>query len=79
LPDGGKIDASLSNLVPKHEVIPKAEEEKLYESLGIKKVQLPKIKVTEPQCKLLGAKVGDVVKITRTDMGTNLYYRRVVK
>ncbi|VVC72057.1 DNA-directed RNA polymerase subunit H [uncultured archaeon] len=79
MPDGGKIDVSLNNLVPKHEVISKSEEDKLLEAIGIRKQQLPKLKVTDPQCKLLGAKIGDVVKISRTDMGPNYYYRRVVK
>jgi len=79
LPDGEKIDVAASKLVPKHELLSKEEEEKLLASLGIKKTQLPKIKVTDPQCKLLGAKIGDVIKIHRTDMGPNFYYRRVVK
>lgn len=79
MPDVGKIDVSLSNLVPKHEILGKGEEEKLLASTGIKKTHLPKIKVTDPQCKRLGAKVGDVLLVSRTDMGANPYYRRVVK
>ena len=84
MPDSGKIskaeiDVSVNGLVPKHEVMAKADEDKLLADWKIEKNQLPRIKVNDPQCKRLEAKVGDVVKITRTDMGDNVYYRRVVK
>ena len=67
-------------LVPKHEIITKAEEEKLFESLGIQKNGLPKIYVEDPAIKEIGAKEGEVVKITREDAtAKNAYYRLVVK
>jgi len=66
-------------MVPRHEVMSGAEEEKVLKSLGITKEKLPRIKVTDPQCKRLGAKVGDVVRIMRGDLGECDYYRRVVK
>ena len=79
MPDGEKIDVTSSKMVPKHEILPKGEAEKVLASLGIAEAHLPKIEVTDPQCKHLGAKVGDVIRIHRTDMGPNTYYRRVVK
>jgi DNA-directed RNA polymerase subunit H len=79
LPDGGKSDVKQNRYVPKHEILGKDEEAKALESLGIRKAQLPKIKVTDPQCKLLGAKIGDVLSISRTEPSPNTYYRRVVK
>lgn len=74
-----KIDVSLSGMVPEHEIISKAEEQKMLAVYGIKKEMLPKLKVTDPQAKRLGAKIGDVVKITRKDTCVNIAYRLVVK
>ena len=79
MPDAEKIDVTACNYVPKHEILPKGEEEKLLASLAVVKENLPRIKVTDPQCKALGAKVDDIIRIKRTDMGPNTYYRRVVK
>ena len=79
LPEG-RIDVSLHTLVPAHEVLPKAEVENVLAKFGLRKEQLPKIKLNDPQAKRLGAKVGDIVKITRKDIvGENLYFRLVVK
>lgn len=67
-------------LVPKHEVLSKEEAEELLRSLGIKKEQLPKIKATDPIAKEIGAKVGDIVKITRESptAGKSIAYRLVI-
>ena len=67
-------------LVPKHEVLSKEEAEELLRSLGIKKEQLPKIKATDPIAKEIGAKVGDIVKITRESptAGKSIIYRLVI-
>jgi len=67
-------------LVPKHEVLSKEEAEELLRSLGIKKEQLPKIKATDPIAKEIGAKVGDIVKITRESptAGRSIAYRLVI-
>ena len=77
----GLADFHLSHfLVPKHEVLAKSRHEELLSSLAVDENRLPKIKITDPQVKLLGAKVGDIIKITREDpTRENIYYRLVVK
>jgi len=74
-----KIDVTISGMVPEHEILAKGKEAELLATFGIDREKLPKIKVTDPQCKNLGAKVGDIIKITRKDTCTNLAYRLVVK
>ena len=67
-------------LVPKHEILAKSKHEELLSSLGVEAQKLPKIKMQDPQVRLLGAKEGDIIKITREDVTKeNLYYRLVVK
>jgi DNA-directed RNA polymerase subunit H len=67
-------------LVPKHEILAKSKHEEILSSLGVDAHKLPKIKLQDPQVRLLGAKEGDVVKITRKDQTKeNIYYRLVVK
>ncbi|AAB89370.1 MULTISPECIES: DNA-directed RNA polymerase subunit H [Archaeoglobus] len=67
-------------LVPKHEVLSKEEAEELLKILGIGKEQLPKIKADDPIAKEIGAKPGDIVKITRKSLtaGESVFYRLVV-
>jgi DNA-directed RNA polymerase subunit H len=67
-------------LIPKHEILPKDEEDKLLASCGISRSNLPRIRSNDPQTKALGAKVGDVLRIARKDTtGENVYYRVVIK
>ncbi|MET1123855.1 MAG: DNA-directed RNA polymerase subunit H [Archaeoglobaceae archaeon] len=67
-------------LVPKHEVLSKEEAEELLKLLGVSKEQLPKIKASDPIVKEIGAKPGDIVKITRESLtaGKSVFYRLVV-
>ncbi|MEM0088810.1 MAG: DNA-directed RNA polymerase subunit H [Archaeoglobaceae archaeon] len=68
-------------LVPKHEILKEEEVEELLKLLGVSKEQLPKIKASDPIIKEIGAKPGDVVKITRKSLtaGVSIFYRLVVE
>ena len=75
-----KIDIFKSDLVPKHEILSPEEKQKLLDKFNISEKQLPKIKSTDPAVIALGAKKGDVIKITRKSpvAGESYYYRLVV-
>ncbi|MBL7160800.1 MAG: DNA-directed RNA polymerase subunit H [Candidatus Aenigmarchaeota archaeon] len=66
--------------VPLHEILPKKEVKELLEKLEIEKDRLPKVTLTDPVVKLINAKQGDVLKITRNSptAGKISYYRVVV-
>jgi len=68
-------------LVPKHEILKENEAEELLRLLGVSKEQLPKIKSTDPIVKEIGAKPGDIVKITRESLTANvsIFYRLVIE
>lgn len=68
-------------LVPKHEILPKDEVEELLNRYKITLNQLPLIKSSDPAVKEIGAKPGDVVKITRNSptAGKAIAYRYVVE
>jgi len=75
-----KVDISKHILVPKHEILSEEEVKKLLEKYNITKSQLPKILASDPMVKKIGAKVGDVIKITRKSptAGESIFYRVVV-
>ncbi len=67
--------------VPKHEILKDKEVEKLLKKYKLEsKMQLPKILASDPVVKAIGAKKGDVLKITRKSMtaGEAVYYRVVI-
>ncbi len=68
-------------LVPKHEILKESEVEELLRLLGVSKEQLPKIKSSDPIVKEIGAKPGDIVKITRKSLTANvsIFYRLVIE
>ncbi|WP_338103156.1 DNA-directed RNA polymerase subunit H [Methanolapillus millepedarum] len=66
--------------VPHHEIIDDDEVAELLLKYSIEKEQLPKIRVDDPIVNEIGAKLGDVVKITRKSQTATeaLYYRLVI-
>jgi len=77
----GDFKVADHELVPKHEILPEKESEKLLKDLNISKKQLPKIKLSDPAIKETEAKAGDIIKITRKSLvaGESIYYRVVTK
>ncbi len=68
-------------LVPKHEILPKKEVDKVLERYKIQLHQLPLIRNTDPAAREIGAKSGDVLKITRISQtaGEAIIYRYVIE
>jgi DNA-directed RNA polymerase subunit H len=77
----GELDVGRHVLVPKHEILPKGKVDELLERYKIRPHQLPLIKSSDPAAKAIGAKPGDVVKITRGSQtaGEAVVYRYVIK
>ncbi|MCS7145040.1 MAG: DNA-directed RNA polymerase subunit H [Archaeoglobaceae archaeon] len=76
-----KVNLQDHVLVPKHEILKESEAEELLKLLGVSKEQLPKIKATDPIVKEIGAKPGDIVKITRKSHTADfsVFYRLVIE
>lgn len=76
-----RIDIRRAALVPVHRIMTKKESEELLNFWHCEAHQLPKIKLDDPQVIWLGAKVGDVIEITRMNemSGEGKYWRVVVK
>lgn len=68
------------HLVPKHELLSDEEVQKLLSQFGLDFDKLPQLSQEDPMAQELGAKVGNIVRITRNSpvAGETLYYRRVV-
>ncbi|BAA80865.1 DNA-directed RNA polymerase subunit H [Aeropyrum pernix K1] len=66
--------------VPEHRLLSIEEAVQVLKMLGIKPWQLPKISVNDPIARLLKAKPGDIIEITRRSYtaGEAKYYRFVV-
>jgi len=75
-----KFDILKHTLVPHHEILSAEEAEKLLKAYRIKKEDLPQILITDPVVKAIGAKEGDIIKITRRSptAGESVAYRLVV-
>lgn len=67
-------------LVPTHTLLGEEEAIAVLEEFGIEARQLPKIHLSDPVAKEIGAKVGDVIKIMRKSptAGTSVFYRLVI-
>ena len=68
-------------LVPNHEIIPEEEKKQVFKKYDITPDQLPKIMDTDPVCLSIGAKPGQIVKITRKSHTADIAvaYRFVVE
>ncbi len=68
-------------LVPIHEIVSEEESIDIIKKFGTKKEKFPQILLSDPVIEELGAKKGDLVKITRETptAGKSIYYRIVVK
>lgn len=66
-------------LVPKHEILNKDEVKTILQKFGVTIDLLPRIKADDPVVKVIEAKRGDVIKITRASptAGESVYYRVV--
>ena len=74
------VDILEHEFVPSHEVLSKKDAKELATSLGIEMNKFPKMFLTDPVAKIINAKLGDVIKITRKSptAGETTYYRIVV-
>jgi DNA-directed RNA polymerase subunit H (RpoH/RPB5) len=68
-------------LVPFHEILSEKEKSQLLAQYKVQPYQMPQIKSGDPAVKVIGAKSGDVLKITRksTTAGEHITYRYVVE
>jgi DNA-directed RNA polymerase subunit H len=68
-------------LVPFHEILSEKEKTQLLAQYKVKPYQIPQIKSGDPAVKAIGAKPGDVLKITRksSTAGEHITYRYVVE
>jgi len=68
-------------LVPKHELLSKKEAEELMKEFHIRPHQLPYIRTSDAAAETLGAKMGDILRITRKSptAGEVVVYRYVVE
>ncbi len=68
------------SLVPKHEVVSDTALDKVLKQFKTTKDKLPKIKTTDPVVESIGAKKGQVLKITRDSAtaGKAVTYRIIV-
>jgi DNA-directed RNA polymerase subunit H len=76
-----EFDILKHELVPKHEVLKPAEAKRVLEEYKIQPYQLPWIRSQDPVVKRIGAKPGDIIKITRDSptAGKTVVYRYVVE
>jgi DNA-directed RNA polymerase subunit H len=69
------------DIVPKHELLSKKDAEELMREFHIRPYQLPYIVTSDPAVEALGAKMGDILRITRKSptAGEVVVYRYVVE
>jgi DNA-directed RNA polymerase subunit H len=83
LVEGGYASFELfgHEIVPMHVIASDDEVNMVLDHYGIKKTQLPRIARDDPAAKVLGARLGQVIRIERESptAGTTYYYRLVVE
>lgn len=74
------FDIFKHEIVPKHEILTKEEVDELLKRYRIKPYQIPRIKASDPAAKMIGARPGDIIRITRKSptAGRSVAYRYVV-
>lgn len=67
-------------MVPEHVLLTPEEGTQVLSDFGISAPQLPKIHISDPAAKEIGAKVGDIIKIVRksTTAKQSIFYRLVI-
>ncbi len=71
-------DTSDHEFVPIHKLLSEKEANAILDKLMLKRENLPKILVEDPQAKRLNAKAGQIIKINRKDNGHEYEYFRFV-
>lgn len=76
-----EFDVRKHVLVPKHEVLSPEEARQVLEKFKVTPHQLPLIKASDPAARAIGAKPGDIVRITRDSptAGKAIVYRYVIE
>ncbi|PIV69498.1 MAG: DNA-directed RNA polymerase subunit H [Euryarchaeota archaeon CG01_land_8_20_14_3_00_38_12] len=76
-----KIDVTKHKLVPEHVLLSDTESKDVLKKYNVNQNNLPKILVTDPCARMLGAKPGQIVKIIRRSQtaGSFTSYRVVVE
>ena len=68
-----KIDIQNHMLVPKHEIMTEEEISEEFSDVDYDFKDLPKIRSDDPVVKAIGAKVGDVLRITRESQTAGVF------
>ncbi len=68
-------------LVPKHGILSKKDSEDILKKYHVQAHQFPYIRLSDPVCQTLNAKLGDIVKIERKSLtsGVAIAYRYVIE
>jgi DNA-directed RNA polymerase subunit H len=76
-----EFDVRKHVLVPKHEILSAAQAKAVLDKFKVAPHQLPLIKSSDPVAKAIGAKPGDILKITRDSptAGKAIAYRYVIE
>lgn len=76
-----EIDVLKHSLVPEHAILNEQEVAEILKKYNITIQQLPKVFTNDAAVKAVGAKEGNVLKITRNSptAGKTVYYRLVIK